>query len=256
VPGIHDICRRIRRHCLIIGLPVLISPAIATADLTDIKVYSPLVEKDERELEIIGNATFDDDAQAHGSQHHEFELGFGLTERWATSLTASLIKPAGDSLRYDIVGWENTIQLAEEGQYWVDLGVHFEIELEDEEDRANNLEFRFILERTAGGYQHTVNVNIEQQWGRHAQEDLEIEYIWRSRRIIAPHVQAGFEAFGDLGELADIEPLREQEHRVGPALYYDLELGSIALEGKLAWLFGLTPGSADHTLHWQMQFQF
>ena len=136
------------------------------ADLTDMKVYSPIVEKGDLQFEVIGNVVIDDDEEYHGFKHQEFELEYGVTDNWATSITASLIEPAGEAVKYDILGWENTFQLTEEGRYWLDFGFHMEVEVNDEGDEPHNLEGRFLFRRVSGAFEHILNVNIEQSWQR------------------------------------------------------------------------------------------
>ena len=71
------------------------------ADLSDLKVYSPIVEKGEMGLEILGNTTVDNNNTKDGFQYHELEYEYGVTDWWATSVTASLIKPSQESLKYN-----------------------------------------------------------------------------------------------------------------------------------------------------------
>ena len=97
------------------------------ADLSDLKVYSPIVEKGKMGLEILGNTTIDDDDAQDRFQYHELEYEYGVTDWWATSVTASLIKPSGESLKYNILGWENTLQFTKQGKYQLDSGFHFEL---------------------------------------------------------------------------------------------------------------------------------
>lgn len=60
---------------------------------------------------------------------------------------------------------------------------------------------RVLFEKTLPEYQHTFNVNFEQQFGSAADESTELEYIWRSRKEITEHISIGFEAYGSLGGL-------------------------------------------------------
>ena len=83
-------------------------PINSWADLSDLKVYSPIVEKGEMGIEVLGNKTIDDDDEHDDSQYHELEFEYGVTDWWATSITTSLIKPAEESLKFNIIGWENT----------------------------------------------------------------------------------------------------------------------------------------------------
>ena len=230
--------------------------AAVSADLTDIKVYSPIVEKGDVQFEVIGNVVIDDADEHHGFKHQEFELEYGVKDFWATSITASIIEPAGEALKYDILGWENTFQFTEEGRYWLDFGFHMEVEVNDEGDEAHNLEGRFLFRRVSGAFEHILNLNIEQQFGSAADESTELEYIWRTRYNLNETTAIGFEAFGAPGEIKYLPALSEQEHRLGPAFYRDVKLGDITVELNLIWLFGLTGSSAAHTPHWQIEFEF
>ena len=48
------------------------------ADLSDLKVYSPIVEKGKMGLEILGNTTIDGGAALDRFQYHELEYEYGL----------------------------------------------------------------------------------------------------------------------------------------------------------------------------------
>ena len=226
------------------------------ADLTDMKVYSPIVEKGDLQFESIGNMILDDDDEYHGFKHQEFELEYGVKDFWATSVTASVIEAAGEGVKFDILGWENTFQLTGEGRYWLDFGFHTEIEVNDEGDEPHNLEGRFLFRRVSGAFEHILNVNFEQQFGSAADESTELEYIWRTKFILDYDTAIGFEAFGAPGEIKYLPALSEQDHRLGPAFYQDLKIGGVTVEMNLIWLIGLTQGSAAHTPHWQIEIEF
>jgi len=218
-------------------------PLNSWADLSDLKVYSPIVGKGDMGIEVLGNKTIDNDAEHDDFQYHELEFECGVTDWWATSITASLIKPAEESLKFNILGWENTLQFTEQGKYWLDLGVHLELEFDDENDEPNIFEMRVLFEKTFQEYQHTFNVNFEQQFGSAADESTELEYIWRSEREITEHTSIGFEAYGSLGEIKDFSPLQEQQHIIGLAIYNEFHIGPVEIEADLVWMFGLTEGS-------------
>ena len=239
-----------------LAVTLAVASCIVRADLTDMKVYSPIVEKGDLQFEIIGNVVVDDDDEYRGSKHQEFELEYGVKDFWATSITASLIEPAGKGLKYDILGWENTLQLTEEGRYWLDFGFHTEIEVNDEGDEPHNLEGRFLFRRVSGHFEHILNVNFEQQFGSAADESTELEYIWRTKYSLDDDTAIGFEAFGAPGEIKYLPALSEQDHRLGPAFYRDVKVGDVTVEVNLIWLIGLTEGSAAHTPHWQIEIEF
>ena len=226
------------------------------ANLTELKVYSPIVKKGEMGIEVLGNTRIDDDDDQDGFQFHELEYEYGVTDSWATSFTAGLIKAAQGSLIFDTLGWENTLQFTEQGKYWIDLGVHTEVELENESDKPNGLELRLLFEKTTSSYQHTGNLNFEQQVGSEADESTELEYIWRSKKYINDHAAVGFEAYGAMGEIKDFSPMKNQHHIIGPAIYNEFKIAGIKIESHLVWMFGLTEDSPDNTFRWQIEFPF
>ena len=62
-------------------------PVTVSADLSDMKVYSPIVEKGDLQFEFIGNVVIDDADAHHGFKHQEFEIEYGVKDFWATSIT-------------------------------------------------------------------------------------------------------------------------------------------------------------------------
>ena len=115
---------------------------------------------------------------------------------------------------------------------------------------------RLLFEKTSENYQHTANLNFEQQFGSKADESTELEYIWRSRFVVTEKFAIGFEAYGAMGELKDFPPMENQEHIIGPAIYNEFKIGNIEIESHLVWMFGLTEDSADNTFRWQIEFPF
>jgi hypothetical protein len=134
--------------------------------------------------------------------------------------------------------------------------MHIELEFDDEKDKSDQVEIRFMFRKATDKVEHILNLNFEQQFGGQADESLELEYIWRSKIRMTEKTEIGFEVFGALGEVKNFEALKEQEHIMGPAFYYDFELGELEVESHLVWLFGLTGASADNTFRWQLEFEF
>jgi hypothetical protein len=223
----------------------------------DPKVYSPIVTKGKLAVGNRGNTTIDDDDEHDGSQRHVFLIEYGVTDWWKTEIVARLNKKAEHSLRYYATAWENIFQLTEQGKYWLDAGLYLEYKLKDEKNDPDIFEAKLLLEKPVQGFQNTLNLIIEQELGSDGDDDLEFGYAWRTRKEIGHHMKIGFEAFGELGELRDIESLDHQEHRIGPVFYHAIELGHHReIEYNIGWLFGLTDESPDNTFRWQIEFVF
>jgi len=222
----------------------------------DPKVYSPIVNSGVLAFENRGNVTLDNDGDKGGSQRHVFELEYGINDWWKTAAVARLDKSASSSLRYDSIAWENILQLTDQGKYWLDAGIYLEYQLKDDNDAPDIFEGKLLLEKNIQGYQHTLNLTIEQELGSKGDDDLEFEYAWRTRKKLTDKLKLGFEAFGKLGELRDIKATEDQDHRAGPVVYHEFNLGDLEVEYKLAWLFGLTSATPDHTFRWQIEIPF
>ena len=69
---------------------------------------------------------------------------------------------------------------------------------------------------------------------------------------------AGVEAFGGAeGLFGDAAPIEENNHVIGPALYSEIDMGrGRVLEPRLAFLFGLTEGSPDAVLSFNVELKF
>lgn len=229
---------------------------LTTHCYADPKVYSPIVDKGEFAVEVRGNTTVDDDKDSGGSQRHVFELEYGVTDWWKTALISRLDRPGEGSLEYDSTAWENIFQLTEKGRYWLDAGFYLEYKLADENDTPDILETRILLEKQISAFLNTLNLNFEKEIGNNSDNALESGYAWRTKTEIGHDMGLGFEAFGELGELENIKDLKDQEHRIGPVFYHEIDLGGLVVDYNLAWLFGLTQASPDHTFRWQLEFEF
>jgi hypothetical protein len=243
---------------LVISLAIMMILILRPMDvLADPKVYSPIVTKGKWAVGVRGNTTIDDDDEHDGSQRHVFLLEYGVTDWWKTEIISRLNERAEGSLRYDSTTWENIFQLTEQGKYWLDAGLYLEYKLKDEKNAPDIFEAKLLLEKPVQGFLNTLNLIIEQELGSDGDDDLEFGYAWRTRKEIGHHMKLGFEAFGALGELRNIESLEHQEHRIGPVFYHEFELGhDLEVEYNIGWLFGLTDESPDNTFRWQTELVF
>ena len=237
-------------------LIIILLFSLSSICLADPKVYSPKVDKGELAVEIRGNTTVDDDDAEDGTQRHVFELEYGVTDWWKTALVGRLNKPGDGTLRYDSTAWENIFEVTDETAYWLGTGIYFEYKLADESGVPDTVETKLLLEKTAFSFVNTLNLIFEKEVGAHSEESVEFEYAWRTKKEIADDIALGIEAFGELGEIRNTESLGDQEHRIGPVFYHEIEIGGLDIEYNLAWLFGLTDHSPDHTFRWQLEFEF
>ncbi len=220
------------------------------------KIYSPIVKGGELAFEARGNITIDDDDNKDGAQRHVFEIEYGVNDWWKFGVFGRYNKSATGSLRYQLTGLENIIQLTEQGKYWLDAGIYLEYKFAADDSDPDGAEIKLLLEKDINDFTHTLNLILEQEVGSKGDKDLEFEYGWKSRKKITPHMKLGIEAFGKLGELRDIKSLQDQDHRLGPVFYHEFHIGGQEIEYNIGWLFGLTDASPDNTLRWQLEIPF
>ena len=243
-------------HLKFLSLLLLLVTVFLSSAMADPKIYSPIVKKGEGAFEYRGNTTVDDDDNKDGSQRHVAELEYGVTDWWHTAVFGRWNKPATGSLKYALTAWENIIQLTEKGKYWLDAGLYLEYKLANDDDDSDQFEGKLLFEKRINDYQNLLNLTIEQDLEAKGDDDLVFEYAWRTRKKIAEHMKIGFEAFGKLGELGDLNALEDQQHRIGPVFYHEFHIGSQEVEYDLAWLVGLTGPTPDHTFRWKIEIPF
>ncbi|MGD8325685.1 MAG: FTR1 family protein, partial [Sphingomonadales bacterium] len=223
----------------LIGLDAFTATPASAAE----RVYSPIVEKGELELEIQG------ERKKGGEQSHKWEIGYGVTNRWATAIFLETEKEPGEGLETEAVAWENIIQLTEQGQYWLDVGAYVEYEGHLHDGGHDELETKLLLQKETGNFVHLANIIFEKEISGQDRDGWELGYAWQSKYRYRRELEFGVEGFGEFGELSDFEPSREQEHTVGPVL---TGVFPIAKKWNLKYeagiQFGLTEESPDNTV--------
>jgi len=216
------------------------------------KVYSPIVEGGELEFETRGSYDFDDAESKDGKQKQKYAVGYGVTDRWFTEIYGEIEKGATSS-KFDFTAfeWENIYQLTEQGQYWVDVGLYFEYEVSFEDDKADKIEGKFLIEKEMGHFTHTANIIFEKQVGGDSEKETEGGLAWGSRYRWQEYFEPGFELHSEFGELNEGKSFDEQEHLVGPVFYG--KIGSFKYD--IGYLFGVSNDAPDGQLKWIIEYE-
>jgi len=217
------------------------------------KVYSPNVEKGELEFEYNLDVTVDGNPRKNKTNQHQFELSYGITDHWLSEVTGVFTDAPEQKFRYSAFKWENIYQLFEPGAQWLDAGLYLEYFVPASGQNAKQaLEFKLLLEKQTGAWKHTLNIVLAKQFGDSAQ-DISYGYAWRSKWQLARAFNPGFEAFGTIGPLRKFRPVDQQSHLIGPVLYGKL---TDNLEYEIGYLFGLTRGSVDGNVKFNLELAF
>lgn len=217
------------------------------------KVYSPIVEGGEFEVETRGSVDFDERASRDNKQKQKYAVGYGVTNRWFTELYGEIEKdPADDHFDLTAVEWENRYQVFEQGQYWLDAGLYFAYETTVMEKTADKIEGKILLEKPLGDFLHTANIIFEQEVGGGATADTEGGLALSSRYRWKKYFEPGFEWHAGFGELNGGTAYQEQKHQGGPVFY-----GKFGdhIKYDVGYLFGATDAAPDGMLKWILEYE-
>lgn len=233
-----------------LGGVLLMSPVDARADH---KVYSPIVEQGETEFEFRIHNKFDDDDSIDGAQAMKLTAGYGLTSRWFSEVVLEWEDEPGESTELEAIEWENIFQLTEQGRYWADWGLLAEY-VDTQHGENDKLELGLLMGKSMSNTLLNVNLIMEREIGSGAEKSIEMEYGWEFRWRLDRRFEPGIQAYGDLGELDDIE--FDGEHLLGPAVFGSVYLNQTKFNYDFAFLFGLNKHAPDALARMQVEIEF
>ncbi len=217
------------------------------------KVYSPIVEQGEVETEYQLDRAFDGDPAVDGTAKHQFAIEYGVTDRWATEVYGVFTKTPARSFAYNQFKWANIYQLFEQGERWMDAGLYAEYQIPaDSTSKPDVLEFKLLLEKELG-LLHTLNVVLKKELGARATKNTSAGYAWRSKWRLIREFEPGFEAYGDIGEIANPNSLSRQAHMLGPVFNGKLFRH---IEYEIGYLFALTRSTANGNFKLVVGYEF
>ena len=270
--------------------------AIATAGLTlagtkpvlaEFEIQEAGIEKGEVELEYRGAHHWglpqvEEDEKVPLRQSHDFEMQMGITDWWMISTTLGTTVPAGFNWQIDSVELETQFQLIKRHGNGIALSFATGYGWATRPDTANEVEFGPIMEFAAGKFLLTTNTFFSRQMGEFAETDgLGFEYGWRGEYDFAKHWGLGVEMFGEIEDLSNPGSFNDQNHSIGPTLFWkpgggdeDEEAGDVGqgdddnakgnapeppsteFSMNIGYQFGLTDVTSDGALKFQAELAF
>lgn len=233
-------------------------------------------DDDDDDEGVVG--ALDDDEEAPVRQSHDFEIEYGVTERFKLSATLGTDEPITDAYGVSSVEIEAMYELIEreEGEDGWALAFAAGYGFATRGDEADEIEFGPIIEYATGPLILTINTYLSGQVGNNVETDgLGFEYGWRAEYEVAEHWGVGVEMFGEVEDLSHTGPWNEQEHSIGPTIFWkpgddddddgELELSDddmvagppeMELSFNVGVQFGLTDETSDSALKFQGSLEF
>jgi hypothetical protein len=230
---------------------VCLGTALSPTDAMAKKVYSPIVEEGELELEYSLDYTIDNEANNDGSARHQYEIEYAPTDRLMLAAIGDFRKWPGQSYTYQGLKAEAIYQLFEQGQYWLDAGLYLEyIRPDDALHKNNALEVKVLLEKEWGKLTNTLNIVVKRELGG---QSADLGYALRTKYRKGKAFEPAIEAYGSLGKQGDFKSLQQQSHHIGPVFIGKLQ-GGFGYE--VGYLFGVTKASDNALLKVILGYEF
>jgi len=206
------------------GLPVFASePALA-----EFQIQEASIEKGETEFEHRGayhwsvpEATVNNPNANDLVQSHEFEAQYSPTDWWLVQLTVGLEQPLHEDFEASEVEFETEFALIK--RKGDGTAVSFQVGYEKSTNgQADVLGFGPIVELASGKLLITLNPLFTDQVGPDREtEGLGFDYGWRAEYDFAKHWGVGVEMFGEIEDLANAGSFNQQNHSIGPTLFWN-----------------------------------
>ena len=209
------------------------------------KIYHPYVQPLEQELEWRTIYQDEQPLAADDIWHHQLAYGRSLNDRWFAEVYLVGEKSADHSFEIEAYELEAKWQLTEQGEFWADWGMLFELEKEANED-AWEFATAVLAEKEWGKWSGTANVYVLREWGVDIENKWETKLNLQARYRYAKAFEPAIEFYSGENTVA-----------LGPAF-----LGQVNISNRqrLSWefgaIFGLDSKSPNRTLRLLLEFEF
>jgi len=209
------------------------------------KIYHPYVQPGEKEIE--GRAIWQNRQPGRPDDLQLYRLGYGQSvgDTWFLELYA--LGKNSDAESFGVAGYEfeALTQLTEQGQYWADLGLLFELEREADLD-AWEFSAGLLVEKEWGRWSGTANLFLLQEWGSDVVDETETRLGLQTRYRLSPAFEPAVEFYSG-----------EDTRGIGPVVMGEFDLGA---DYRAHWetgvIFGVDSKSPDATVRLLFEFEF
>lgn len=177
-------------------------------------------EEEEEDDDVVG-ALEEEEEGEFLRQSYDVECEYGVTNRVKLGATVSADEPLDEDFDVSSVNAALMYALVKREGNGIALTFLTEYGFATRGGEADELEFGPIVELASGGFLLTTNTFFTSQVGDHRETDsLGFEYGWRAQQRIAKRWAVGVEMFGEIEDLSDAGSFDDQQHSIGPTLFF------------------------------------
>jgi hypothetical protein len=217
----------------------------------------PTVVEGEREIDWrtgIASAGAATNAQAD----YALGVGYGVTAHWFTELAVHYGERQGSTLQFRDIAWENILQLAEPGEWPLDVGISFEVERSQRSQDQLDVTGGALLQKEVGLLQANLNILFTHVIEGPEPATTRVQFQGQLKYRYREPIEFGVQAFSYVSSYRTTwAPYAAQVHRLGPVVLGKFKFGrERSLSYNAAFLFGTTDRSPDRTLRFQIEYEF
>jgi len=209
------------------------------------KIYHPYVQPLEQELEW--RTIYQDEQPFAADDIWLYQLAYGrsLNDRWFAEVYLVGEKSADESFELEAYELEAKWQLTEQGEFWADWGMLFELEKEANED-IWEFATAVLAEKEWGKWSGAANFYVLREWGSDIENEWETKLNLQARYRYAKAFEPAIEFYSG-----------QNTRALGPVI-----LGQVNISNRqrLSWefgaIFGLDSKSPNTTLRLLLEFEF
>jgi len=232
------------RWFILVSLSFLLSytAAVRADGVVVDKVYHPYVLPNEREVEWRLFSHKETDNNKLGQR---FAFGKSLTDNVMLEFYLVGERDLNDDFSLTSYELEARWMLTEQGEYWADWGLLFEIEKEQQQKNWE-VTFGVLIEKEFGRTSLTVNAFIIYEWGNTIVSEFETEFRLQYRYRFLEQIQPAIELYSGENYLG-----------IGPAFMgvqrFD---GQKQLKWEVGFITGVDSQSKGHILRVAVEYEF
>ena len=240
----HQMLYKMRITCALCLVLCQSGEAVADGTVID-KVYHPYVQPLERELELRSSIERNSTDDAAETQIYRLGYGQSLNDYWFAEGYLIGQQQHDNSLRLQAFELEAQWQLTEQGEYWADWGMLFELEKARSQD-IMEFSTALLIEKEWGRLTGTANLHAIYEFGEDINNEFETalaaQLRYRYQQFLEPALELykGQNTFG-------LGPVITGTVRLTDRRQFYWEAGAI---------LGLDSDTADQTFRLLLEYEF